>query len=113
MGENAIIGLSTHSSQQTERACSLNPDYIGIGPVYATPTKKIPDPPIGIDGMREMLARTTVPAVVLGSIDDTNAAEVLRAGAKNICCVRYINKSKNPKRELERIGELIEVYRHE
>ena len=80
--------------------------------MYSTPTKKIPDPPIGLDGMKEMLRRTNVPAVVLGSIDENNALEVLKAGTTNICCVRYINESLNPKRELERIKEIIEVSRN-
>ena len=113
LGDDAIIGLSTHNPKQTEQACVLGPDYIGIGPVYATPTKKIPDPQIGLDGMREMLALATVPAVVLGSIDETNALEVLRAGASNICCVRYINRSKNPERELARILEIMKAPHHD
>src|SRR5512133_2897 len=48
-----IIGLSTHSPSQTTDACLRNPDYIGVGPVYVTPTKKNPDPVIGLDGMKK------------------------------------------------------------
>ncbi len=111
VGEDAIIGLSTHNPDQTTSACVLKPDYIGVGPVYATPTKKIPDPPLGIDGMKEMLRLATVPAVVLGSIDETNASGVLAGGARNICCVRYINQSEEPGRELQRIKEIISSLR--
>lgn len=66
LGNGPIIGLSTHNPNQTKAACALNPDYIGVGPVYATPTKKIPDPVLGIEGMQEMLKVATVPAVCLG-----------------------------------------------
>ena len=103
VGDAAIVGLSTHNPSQTEAACALGPDYIGVGPVFATPTKKIPDPVIGLDGMRRMLAIATVPAVVLGGIDQGNAAAVVAAGAENLCAVRCINGSPEPGAEIDRI----------
>jgi thiamine-phosphate pyrophosphorylase len=108
LGPEAIIGLSTHNPDETRAACALQPDYIGVGPVFATPTKKKPDPVIGIVGMREMIAVATAPAVVLGGIDHSNAAEVLEAGARNICAVRCINQSHDPERELKRMLETVE-----
>ena len=103
VGPDAVIGLSTHNPAQTEAACALGPDYIGVGPVHATPTKKNPDPVIGLGGMTEMLSIATVPAVVLGGIDHDNLAEVLSAGARNVCAVRCINDSKDPGIELDRM----------
>ena len=44
LGRDAIIGLSTHNRDQTAAACAEGPSYIGVGPVFATPTKKVPDP---------------------------------------------------------------------
>ncbi|MCK9463459.1 MAG: thiamine phosphate synthase [Proteobacteria bacterium] len=103
VGDAAIVGLSTHNPAQTEAACALGPDYIGVGPVFATPTKRIPDPAIGLDGMRRMLAIATVPAVVLGGIDHGNAAAVVAAGAGNLCAVRCVNGSPEPGAEIDRI----------
>ncbi|MBN2716278.1 MAG: thiamine phosphate synthase [Deltaproteobacteria bacterium] len=103
LGPEAIIGLSTHNPQQTRDACALLPDYIGIGPVYATPTKKIADPVLGISGMQQMLALATVPAVCLGGIDHDNVDAVLEGGATNICAVRCINASHQPEVELDRM----------
>lgn len=103
VGDAAIVGLSTHNPAQTEAACALGPDYIGVGPVFATPTKRIPDPAIGLDGMRRMLAIATVPAVVLGGIDHGNAAAVVAAGAENLCAVRCVNGSPEPGAEIDRI----------
>ena len=103
VGPDAVIGLSTHNPAQTTAACALSPDYIGVGPVFATPTKKNPDPVIGLGGMAEMLSIATVPAVVLGGIDHDNLAEVLSAGARNVCAVRCINDSKDPGVELDRM----------
>ena len=109
VGPDAIIGLSTHNPAQTAQACALHPDYIGVGPVYATPTKKNPDPVIGIDGMRAMLEIATVPAVVLGGIDHGNLPEVLKGGGRNICAVRCINGSSDPGTEIDRMVDVISM----
>ena len=103
VGDDAIIGLSTHNPEQTMAACALGPDYIGVGPVFATPTKRIPDPVIGLDGMRRMLALATVPAVAIGGIDHGNAASVVAAGARSLCAVRCINCSADPGAEIDRM----------
>lgn len=105
---SALIGLSTHNPSQTEEACKKKPSYIGIGPVYATPTKVIPDPVLGLSGMVEMLAKATVPAVAIGGIDQTNLAEVLKSGARNFCSVRPVNSSDSPEKALK---ELLKIYR--
>jgi thiamine-phosphate pyrophosphorylase len=108
VGPDAIIGISTHSIEQTRSACMLRSDYIGIGPVYATPTKKKPDPVIGIDGMKKMLAAAILPAVVIGGIDLTNLREVLGAGAKNFCMVRQLMQAEGPEKPLI---EALKIYR--
>ena len=103
VGDDMLIGVSTHNPRQTADACQLPADYIGVGPVFATPTKKIPDPVIGLDGMREMLSISTVPAVAIGGIDLENLPSVLAAGAKNFCMVRQLTQSGDPKSVLEQI----------
>lgn len=108
VGPGAIIGISTHTPEQTLKACTLRPDYIGIGPVYATPTKNKPDPVIGIHGMKAMLAAATIPAVVIGGIDLTTLREVLDAGAKNFCMVRPLMKARHPEKPLI---EALKIYR--
>jgi len=100
LGPDAIIGLSTHSVLQTRNACAQNPDYIGIGPVFPTPTKENPDPVIGVAGMKRMLARATVAAVAIGGIDLLNLRLVLEAGAKNFCMVRQFTQSTQPEKVL-------------
>jgi len=111
VGQDAVIGLSTHNPEQTRAACALGPSYVGVGPVFATPTKKNPDPVIGIDGMRRMLELATVPAIVLGGIDHDNAGRVIDAGARNICAVRCINRATDPAAEIRRMQQAIEARR--
>jgi thiamine-phosphate pyrophosphorylase len=113
VGNDAIVGISTHNVQQTLDACSKKPDYIGVGPVWTTPTKKIPDPAIGIDGMKEMLAASAasnVPAVCIGGIDLGNLAQVLEAGAKNFCMVRQLTRSEKPEYVLKEILRIYSQY---
>ncbi len=108
VGEKAIVGVSTHNRRQTSAARALRPDYIGIGPVFATPTKKIADPPIGIEGMKAMLRLASVPAVALGSITTRNLPEILEAGARNFAMVRPVNQSREPQKVLR---EITRIYR--
>jgi len=110
VGDDMLIGVSTHNLRQTIDACKLPADYIGVGPVFATPTKKIPDPAIGIDGMREMLLASTVPAVAIGGIDLGNLPSVLAAGAKNFCMVRQLTQSEDPKSVLEEIVRTVDGF---
>jgi thiamine-phosphate pyrophosphorylase len=113
VGPNALIGLSTHSPAQARAACALNPGYIGIGPVFPTPTKIKPDPVIGIKGMKEMIALAIVPHVAIGGIDLTNLRQVLEAGARNFCMVRQIMQARDPERVLEEVGKIYREYRVE
>jgi len=101
LGPAAIIGISTHSPSQVKQACALSPDYIGIGPVFPTPTKANPDPVITINGMKQMLDKATVPAVAIGGIDLSNLRDVLFAGARNFCMVREIMRAENPEKTLK------------
>ncbi|MBN1983272.1 MAG: thiamine phosphate synthase [Chitinivibrionales bacterium] len=107
VGESMIIGISTHNPKQTEQACtSPKPDYIGIGPVYPTPTKKHPDPVVGLSGMKAMLEKATVPAVCIGGITLQTLPLVLTNGAKNFCLVRPVCASEAPGEVIRKIQEL-------
>lgn len=108
VGPDMIIGVSTHNPDQTKKACEKQPDYIGIGPVYETPTKKIPDPVIGLDVMKEMIDKATVPAVCIGGISLERLPDVLKAGAKNFCIVRPVCESKEPAKVIRKI---LDTYR--
>ena len=98
-----IFGLSTHSEEQAEAAIAQNPDYIGIGPIFPTPTKAIADPDLGIERTGAIAKATPLPHVVLGGIDETNLIEILRAGARNYCAVRAIMQSATPEVEIQKL----------
>ena len=111
LGPDMIVGISTHNEAQTEEACKKGPDYIGIGPVFKTPTKKIPDPVIGIEGMKKMLKKSNIPAVCIGGITLSLLREVLEEGAKNFCIVRPLCSSQNPAKVVEDILNIYNDFR--
>src|SRR5271163_2363901 len=83
------IGLSTHSPEQAQRALAAGPDYIAIGPVYATGTKPGAKP-VTLDYVRWAAAHVTIPWFAIGGINLENIADVLAAGAQRICVVSAI-----------------------
>ncbi|MDO4528254.1 MAG: thiamine phosphate synthase [bacterium] len=91
-----VFGLSTHNLNQVHEAIAQAPDYIGVGPVYTTPTKAIPDPTLGLRTMSEMIAAAPCPAIAIGGIDDERLPAVLQAGARNFAVVRAVCESKDP-----------------
>ncbi len=83
------IGLSTHAPDQALRALRAGPDYIAIGPVYATATKPGATP-VTLEYVRWAAANVTIPWFAIGGISLENLDEVLAAGAKRICVVSAI-----------------------
>lgn len=103
--ELKIVGLSTHNLNQVIAANEEPVDYIGVGPVYATPTKDIPDPTLGLETMGAMIAASRHPAVAIGGIDINRIPSVLAAGARNFAVVRAVCQSPDPYTEVGRIME--------
>lgn len=98
VGEDALIGLSTHSAEQVDAVSAVavpGVDYFCVGPVYATPTK--PDyEPVGLDLVRYASGQATVPWFAIGGIDPGNVGEVVRAGAERVVVVRAIRDADDP-----------------
>jgi thiamine-phosphate pyrophosphorylase len=88
------IGLSTHSPKQAKRALAAGPDYIAIGPVYATGTKPAVEP-VTLEYVRWAAENVNIPWFAIGGINLDNLGEVLAAGAKRICVVSAILNAQN------------------
>ncbi len=104
-----IFGLSTHSPAQVAAACKIKPDYIGVGPVYPTPTKEIPDATLGLQTMQKMLAAAPCPAVAIAGIDAERLPRVLEAGAKNFAVVRAVCATQDPLAAILRLKEIYQT----
>lgn len=89
LGPGRIVGKSTHSLAQAQAAAAEAPDYLGFGPLFATPTK--PDyAPIGTDDIRRAHERVALPIYCIGGIKRENLPAVLAAGARRVVIVSGI-----------------------
>lgn len=95
VGPDAIVGLSTHSRAQIIAARETAADYIGVGPVHATPTKPGREP-VGLDLVRVAAAEATMPFFAVGGIDASNVSDVVAAGARGVAVVRAVTLSPDP-----------------
>jgi thiamine-phosphate pyrophosphorylase len=93
VGPERLIGLSTHSAAQIDAAGGV--DYIGVGPVWATPTKPTYEP-VGLELVRYAAEHARVPFYAIGGIDPSNAAAVFAAGAHGISVVRAVGEADDP-----------------
>lgn len=92
-----IVGKSTHSLAQAIASRDERPDYIGVGPVWPTPTKSIPDPTLGVDEAARMAKSVVCPAVAIGGVvDGGRVAELAAAGFANFAVVRAVCGSNDP-----------------
>jgi len=85
-GRHVLVGKSTHSLEQAVEAEREGADYVGFGPIFATPTK--PDyQPIGLTGIKRVHNEITVPTFCIGGIKIDNLGQVIAAGARRVAIV--------------------------
>jgi thiamine-phosphate pyrophosphorylase len=97
MPKDAIIGLSVETINQVKEAEALDVNYLGISPVFSTPTKTDVDTSWGIKGLNQIRKMSRHKLVAIGSIKPHNAAEVIQAGADGIAVVSGICSADDPK----------------
>jgi thiamine-phosphate pyrophosphorylase len=95
VGPGCAVGKSTHSIDQAIRAFYEGADYIGFGPIFATPTK--PDyPPIGLDDIARVHESVRIPIFCIGGIKLDNLAKVIEAGARRVVIVSGLLRASDP-----------------
>ena len=90
VGPDRIIGLSTHSPAQAEAAVASGADYIGVGPIYATQTKKDVVAPVGLEYLEHVAEKIALPFAAIGGINEKTIGQVAGHGASCCCCVSAI-----------------------
>ncbi len=96
MGTAAIIGLSVETWEDVKAAQDLDLAYIGVSPVFATPTKTDTKEPWGLSGLARIKAYSRHPLVAIGGLNVSNTSDVVRAGADAIAVVSAICGAKDP-----------------
>jgi len=96
MGSKAIIGLSVETWEDVEQAQGLDCDYLGVSPVFATPTKTDTKKPWGLEGLARIRAFSRHPLVGIGGLNAGNAEAVIMAGADGVAVVSAICAAADP-----------------
>jgi len=87
VGPQHWIGASAHNPEQVREADRSPADYVAIGPVFRTGSKKNPDPVLGVEGVRAVRALTRKPLVAIGGITRANCRDVIQAGADSVAVI--------------------------
>lgn len=95
LGNDAIVGLSTHSPPQLEAANAQHVDYVSVGPVSATPTKP-GRPGTGLEYVAWAAAHSSKPFFITGGVDPSKIASLVDEGAKRFVVVRYLTEAPDP-----------------
>jgi thiamine-phosphate pyrophosphorylase len=107
MGQKAIVGLSVETWEDVEVGQKLDVDYIGVSPVFSTPTKTDTKGAWGLEGLAKIKAFSRHPLVAIGGINESNVREVVKAGADCIAVVSAICAVPNPEPATRRINDII------
>lgn len=87
---SSIIGISTHNLVEAQKAEKDGADYISLGPIFQTKTKKDADTPKGLEGIKALAPKVSIPIVAIGGITADNAVSVLHAGAASVAIISDI-----------------------
>lgn len=111
LGPQAIIGLSVETLDQAETAAGWDIDYLGVSPVFPTPTKTDIGAGWGLDGLRKLRPQTRFPLVAIGGINASNAASVIEAGADGLAVVSAIVSAPDPESAARELRTIVDRYR--
>ncbi len=107
MGNDKIIGLSVENIEDVMEANRLDVDYIGISPVFDTQTKNDTAKALGIDGVKEISKLSIHPSVGIGGSNQSNAEQIITAGADGISVLSAIMSAVDPKKSAEELMKIV------
>ncbi|MFC7325214.1 thiamine phosphate synthase [Halorubrum rutilum] len=110
LGEEAVVGRSTSTVGEARAAAEAGADYVGVGAVYGTGTKDVPDAKdgIGTDRIREIAEAVDLPVIGIGGIDADNAGAVAAAGATGVAVVSAITAADDPRAATAALREVVD-----
>ena len=106
-----IIGISVESLEDAIRAEKDGADYIGISPIFATPTKTDTSPPLGLERLKEISGAVSLPKVAIGGLNKENAGEVILNGANGIAVVSAIVSADDSRKAAKELSYIVKQAR--
>lgn len=113
VGKEMIIGISVFNETEAVAAQTAGADYLGVSPLYTTPTKPELTKAVGLEGLARIRQAVAVPLVAIGSIKSHNAADAIKAGADGIAVVSAIVSDPDPKQAASDLVTVIRKAREE
>ena len=107
LGKDKIIGLSVENFDDLAIANTLDVDYVGISPVYGTPTKSDTAEPFGLEGLRKAVAMSVHPTVAIGGMNASTIGEVMAAGTDGVAVVSAICSAPSPRKAAQELLKVI------
>lgn len=111
LGEDAIVGLSITAPDQLSSVDPSIVDYLGVGPVFDTPSKPDAAPPLGLETLSQITATVRLPVAAIGGVTEANAAAVIRAGADGLAVISAICAADNPEEAARALAARIDEAR--
>ena len=109
--DSMIIGISAESIKEAVQAEKDGADYIGVGTIYATPTKTDTSPPLGPEGIHEIRKSVKIPLVAIGGLSIKNVGEVIKNGADGVAVVSAIVAADDPEKAARDLVKIIQQAR--
>lgn len=107
LGPEKLVGVSTHSLEQALQAQKDGADYIGVGPVFETHTKYDVCPTVGLELVKEVSLKVTIPKVAIGGIKAHNVEEAVAAGADGVAVITAIAAAPDPEQAARELKEAV------
>lgn len=107
LGSERIIGISAESPADAVAAEKAGADYLGVSPIYATPTKSDTAAALGLEGLRQIRRAVNLPLVGIGGLNAGNAAEAIRHGADGVAVVSAIVSADDPEKAARELFQIV------
>lgn len=111
LGPGAVLGISAGSVEEAVAAEREGADYLGVGPVFPTPSKPDAGEPMGLGGLRAVRRAVRIPIVAIGGINEENLEGVLEAGAEGIAVISAVTAAADMEEAVRRLRRALDAFR--
>ncbi len=109
VGENKLIGASTHSTKEAEEAELAGADFILFGPVYFTPSKAVYGMPQGLGFLKKVVEKTSLPVYAIGGAKPENISDLKKTGVRGVALISAVLNATDPRTAAQEILRALNI----